>query len=109
MENLLVVYITCPSYEAAETLSRQLLEEKLAACCNILQGVRSLFWWENKIDEDEESLIIVKTQKTRLNELVEFVQEHHPYDVPEVIALPIVGGSQEYLDWVKQETTDEWK
>ena len=109
MESLLVIYITCPSYEEAESLSRKILEEKLAACCNIINGVQSFFWWEGEIDQAEEALMIVKSQKSRLKELVEFVQMYHPYDVPEIIALPIVGGSQDYLKWVKEESTDEWK
>ncbi len=106
MQSFLVIYITCPSYKEAERLSRLLLQEKLAACCNIIKSVKSLFLWKGKVDEAEESLMIVKTQQSRLDALVQFVQNHHPYDVPEIIAMPIVGGAQDYLNWLKEETTD---
>jgi len=66
-------------------------------------GVSSLFWWQGKIDSAQESLLIVKTTASRLNELVTLVKELHSYDVPEIVAIPIVGGNQEYLEWIGKE------
>ena len=68
-----------------------------------MSGVSSLFWWQGKVDSAEESLLIVKTKASLLNEIVAFVKEIHSYDVPEVIALPIVGGNPDYLKWIGEE------
>jgi periplasmic divalent cation tolerance protein len=105
MKDFIVVLITCPSPEEAENLSKKILSERLAACVNIINSVHSLFHWQGKIEDDQESLMIVKTRSVLLDQLKTFVQENHPYDVPEVIALPIVGGSDDYMEWMKSETT----
>lgn len=105
MKDFIVVLITCPSPEEAESLSKKILSERLAACVNIINSVHSLFHWQGKIEADQESLMIVKTRSLLLDQLKTFVQENHPYDVPEVIALPIVGGSDDYMEWMKSETT----
>jgi len=97
-----VVLITAPKKDA-EKIARHLLERRVAACVNIAD-VKSLYWWEGKIEEDEEALLIVKTSTDKLNDLVKEVRAVHPYQVPEVIALPIVGGYKEYLSWVERET-----
>jgi periplasmic divalent cation tolerance protein len=104
MEQFIVVLITCPSQEEAERLSNKILSERLAACVNIINGVHSLFHWQGQIESDQESLMIVKTRSLLLAQLKTFVQENHPYDVPEIIAVPIIGGSDDYLNWVKSET-----
>jgi len=97
-----VVLITAPRKDA-EKIARHLLERRVAACVNIAD-VKSLYWWEGKIEEDEEALLIVKTSTDKLNDLVKEVRAVHPYQVPEVVALPIVGGYKEYLSWVERET-----
>jgi len=96
------VLITAPRKDA-EKIARHLLERRVAACVNIAD-VKSLYWWEGKIEEDEEALLIVKTSTDKLNDLVKEVRAVHPYQVPEVVALPIIGGYREYLSWVERET-----
>jgi len=99
-----VVLITCPDREMAERIARALLEERLAACVNITGPLSSLFWWEGRIDRAEEFLLLVKMRFNLLEKLVARVRELHPYEVPEVVALPIVGGSEDYLAWLGEET-----
>jgi periplasmic divalent cation tolerance protein len=94
------VFITTADDEEARLISQALLEQKKVACANIIAGVGSQFWWQGKIDAANESLLIVKTAASLLDEVVTLVREIHSYDNPEIIALPIVGGSQEYLDWI---------
>ncbi len=95
-----VVLITVPGREPAEALARVLLERRLAACVNICEGVRSLFWWEGRIDEADEVLLIVKAPREGISDLIAAVRRHHPYSVPEVVALPIAAGNPDYLRWV---------
>lgn len=99
----IVLFITTPTTEEAQRISRALLEQRKVACVNIVPRVSSLFWWQGKIDSARESLLIVKTTASRLNELVTLVKEIHSYDVPEIIALPIVAGNQDYLEWLGKE------
>ena len=94
------VFITTTDDEEARLISQALLEQKKVACANIIAGVGSQFWWQGKIDTENESLLIAKTAASLLDEVVTLVREIHSYDNPEIIALPIVGGSQEYLDWI---------
>ncbi len=84
----------------AEELSRKLVEEKLAACVNIVKEVDSIYWWRGEVKRDSESLLILKTELGLLGKLVKRVKELHPYDVPEIIAIPIVGGNPDYLKWI---------
>ena len=94
------VFITAADDEEARLISQALLEQKKVACANIIAGVSSQFWWQDKIDSANESLLIVKTTASLLNKVVTLVQEAHSYDNPEIIALPIIGGSQDYLEWI---------
>jgi periplasmic divalent cation tolerance protein len=98
----IVILITSDSVEEADHIARVLLEEKKVACVNIVRGIDSYFWWEEKIDTARENLLIAKTKSSLLPEVVEVVRKVHSYDVPEVIALPIIGGNQDYLDWIEQ-------
>jgi periplasmic divalent cation tolerance protein len=99
-----IVYVTAGSREEADKLSRGLVEEKLAFCVTALPSVRSTYYWEGRLCEDEEVLLIIKTRASRFDALETWVRQNHSYDVPEVIALPIVKGSHAYLkcidDWV---------
>ncbi len=97
-----VVLITCP-VERAEDIAKVILDRRLAACINIIPEVSSLYWWEGKVNIDREALLIVKTRMDRIGDLERAVKEIHPYDVPEIIALPIVQGSREYMDWIGRE------
>ncbi|MEM5871577.1 MAG: divalent-cation tolerance protein CutA [Candidatus Aenigmatarchaeota archaeon] len=99
-----VVFITCPTYEEGEKIARVLLEERLAACVNITSDIKSFFWWEGKIQEADEVLLIVKTKKSVLKDLIKKVKSIHSYSVPEIIALPITGGSKDFTKWIDEET-----
>ena len=99
----IVLFITTATAEEAQRISRVLLEQKKVACVNIVPRVNSLFWWQDKLDSAEESLLIVKTKASLLSEIVPLVKEIHSYDIPELIALPIIGGNQDYLDWIQKE------
>ncbi len=101
----IAVYITARDEEEAEKIARQLLKQRQAACVNIVPGVSSHFWWQNKLDEAQEYLLIVKTKDALLPDIVRSVRKIHSYSVPEIIALPIIGGNQEYLDWIDSEVT----
>jgi len=100
----IVVYITTPSEDDAAVIARALVEQKLAACVNIVRNIRSIYFWQGKIEDDAEVLMIVKTQKKHFDALSEKVKELHGYDVPEIIALPILKGSNDYLEWIKDST-----
>lgn len=100
----IVVFVTAGSIEEADKLSRGLVEEKLAFCVNALPSIKSTYYWDGKLCEDEEILLIIKSRSSKFDALESWVRKNHSYDVPEVIALPIVKGSQPYLksidDWV---------
>jgi periplasmic divalent cation tolerance protein len=95
------VIMTTPNKEEASKIVRGLLKERLIACANIVGPVSSVFWWQGKIDEENEFLVFMKSHKNLFERLSERVMEIHSYDVPEIIALPIIEGSPPYLDWLK--------
>ncbi len=99
----LVILVTVGNSEEAHKIANELLNQRRAACVNIVPGVSSLFWWQGRLDSAHENLLIIKTKASQLDEIVTLVRQIHSYDVPEIIALPIVGGSQDYLDWVGRE------
>lgn len=105
MTDALVVLVTAPSAEQAAELARALVEERLAACGNVLPGVRSVYRWEGSVREDAEALLVLKTTRARLEALRERVLALHPYQVPEVLALPVEAGSAAYLAWISAETS----
>jgi len=102
MTDYIVVFITTPNVIEARKISKMLIEERLAACCNIVEKVNSIYLWQNNIEDDFESLIIIKTRKDVFPELVKRVKEIHKYTVPEIIALPIIDGSDSYLNWIEE-------
>ncbi len=95
-----IVLVTCASVGEARRIGRSVVEKKLAACTNILVGVESIYRWKGKVERAREVLLVMKTTAARLRELEREVKRVHGYEVPEFIALPIVAGSQEYLEWV---------
>lgn len=100
-----MVLVTVPSQAAAERLARALVEERLAACVNVVPGVRSFYRWEGAVQDDPELLLVAKTSRERIAALAARVKELHDYDLPEVLALPATGGSDAYLDWVLTESS----
>lgn len=97
----IVVFVTTKNIAQAKKIARGLLAKKLAACVNILPIVQSLFRWQGKVDSAQESLLIIKSTKARFQKLAQCVKALHSYQVPEIIALPIVAGNKEYLDWLQ--------
>ncbi|MCK5240844.1 divalent-cation tolerance protein CutA [bacterium] len=104
---LCVVLVTVPNQETGEKIARLLVEGRLAACVNCVPGLTSWYHWQGNIEKDQELLLIIKTRRQFVDPLIKLVQSNHPYEVPEIIALPIVAGSASYLAWVEQETTDQ--
>lgn len=96
----LVIFVTAQNVVQAKKIARKLLTERLAACVNIVNNVHSLFWWEGKVDESPEVLLVIKSRADVFKQLVKAVKAAHSYSVPEIIALPIVAGSPDYLKWV---------
>lgn len=99
--SFIIVVMTAPNKQEAANIVRTLLEERLIACANILDSVHSVFWWKGKIEEEEEVLVLMKSQQTLFKKLSERITELHSYDVPEILALPITEGSPLYLEWMK--------
>jgi periplasmic divalent cation tolerance protein len=104
MTGYIVVYVTAPNEEEAGEIARSLVEDKLAGCVNIVKNMRSIYRWQGKIEDEDEVLMIVKTRKEHFAHIREMVKRLHSYSVPEIIALPIVAGSEDYLTWLKEET-----
>ena len=102
----LVVLVTAPTAEQAAALARALVEERLAACGNVLPGLRSIYRWEGAVQDEAEALLLLKTTRGRLEALRARVVALHPYEVPEVIALPVEGGHAPYLAWIRDATGD---
>jgi periplasmic divalent cation tolerance protein len=99
----IVVYVTAPEDEAVD-LAKTLVEERLVACVNIVPGLRSIYWWRGEIEDEAEVLCIMKTRSNLFESLRDRVRELHSYEVEEIIALPIMAGNPEYLDWIKENT-----
>ncbi|MBI4982548.1 MAG: divalent-cation tolerance protein CutA [Candidatus Omnitrophica bacterium] len=97
-----VVFVICSSEKEGRKITQELLKKKLVACVNILKNVESFFWWEAKIDQAKEVLLVIKSKKNKLNQITKVVKSLHSYTVPEIIALPIVGGNKDYLRWINE-------
>ncbi|HMK60537.1 MAG TPA: divalent-cation tolerance protein CutA [Dissulfurispiraceae bacterium] len=102
----LVVLLTAPSEEEAARIAGILVAERLAGCVNIIRDIRSIYFWQGKIEDEKEVLMIAKTRRQLFQSLAARVKELHSYTVPEVIAMPVTLGSEEYLNWLK-ETTEQ--
>nr|XP_017212026.1 protein CutA homolog [Danio rerio] len=93
-------FVTCPNDTVAKQLARGIVEKKLAACVNIVPQITSVYEWQGKIEEDNEVLLMIKTRSSKIPDLAEYVRSNHPYEVAEVISLPIDQGNPPYLKWI---------
>jgi periplasmic divalent cation tolerance protein len=105
-EGFAVVLVTASGLEEGNKITSIILDRRLAACVNIVPKVSSLFWWQGKIDAADEVLLIIKTRLSRVKDIVNEVKSVHSYSVPEVIALPVIAGNVDYLDWIASEVKD---
>ena len=103
--SVLAVFVTCPNRRVAEAIGRTLVEERLAACANIIPGLTSIYRWQGKMCRDAEVLALLKTRRSCFPTLARRVRELHPYSVPAIVALPVALGSPAYLAWVAEATT----
>jgi len=103
----LIVYITAPNEDEAAKIARGLVEQHLAGCVNIVKDIRSIYSWQGKIEDEKEVLMIAKTRAELFGALKAAIKKLHSYSVPEIIAMPIIDGSADYLDWLKEVTERE--
>lgn len=102
--DFVVVYITCKDREEAKRIGETMVKEKLAACANVIPGMNSIFHWEGKLEKAKECVLLLKTKKELMEKLTERVKQLHSYEVPCIIALPVVAGNPDYLEWIEKET-----
>jgi len=107
MTNNIVVLSTCGSAAEAERIARQLVEARLAACVNVIMQIRSFYWWKGKVEDSAEYLLVIKTSRDLFEPLRGLLESAHSYELPEVLALPVVAGSPNYLAWLEGELTGE--
>lgn len=98
----LIVFSTCANEKEAGLISAALIKKRLAACVNIIKGIESVFWWKGKIEKSKEVLLIIKTNKSKLTKATKIIKTMHSYEVPEVIAINIIGGYKPYLGWIDE-------
>ncbi len=99
-KDVVMVIISAPVSEGGK-IAWHMVEKRLAACGQVVSGIKSFFWWEGEVQKDEEVLIFLKTEKRLVDEIIAELSHIHPYEVPELIVLPVTGGLPEYIDWVK--------
>lgn len=108
-DSIVIALSTCPDEPTAKAIAEALVKEGLAACVNRVPGVRSTYFWDGRLQDDAEILLIIKTAAARLEELTSRLAALHPYDVPETVALRVIGGNEAYLRWVREGVEKEGK
>jgi len=103
MTDKIVILSTCESREEAGRIARHLVERRVAACVNILEGARSIYWWQGQVEEGSEALLVIKSSRDLFDRVREELLRMHSYQTPEVIALPVIAGSEAYLEWMARE------
>lgn len=98
----IIIFITAPNNKEAKNIAQGLIKNKLAACVNIADGIKSFFWWKGKVEQAKETLLIIKSKKEKLAKIIKLVKSLHSYAVPEIIALPIIDGYKPYLGWINE-------
>ena len=104
MTDAIVVLVTVPSRQVGDEIAAALVEERLAACVNLVGPITSVYRWEGAVTRDDEHLLIIKSTRPRYSALEERIRRSHPHDLPEVIALPVLAGLERYLEWIRSET-----
>jgi uncharacterized protein involved in tolerance to divalent cations len=107
MTDVLMVFVTCDGRQQAETIASRVVEERLAACVNVLAGVRSCYVWEGKLTWSDEVLLVMKTTRSAFEKLKTRVVELHSYEVPEILGVPVEAGLDKYVEWVRGGTLNE--
>ncbi|MCD4691286.1 MAG: divalent-cation tolerance protein CutA [Calditrichales bacterium] len=105
----IIIFSTIPSSETAEAIANYLVNEKLAACCNILPGITSIYYWQDKIECDKELLLMIKTIEENYKQIENIIKDKHPYKVPEIISFNIKQGLPEYLNWITQTIKENYE
>ncbi len=106
MEHI-VVFVTAPDEDTAASIAKAIVGEGLAACANIVKDIRSIYKWQGKMEDESEVLMIAKTSRDKFEDLAKKVEDMHPYDVPEIIAVPITQGSDPYIKWLSEAVSGE--
>jgi periplasmic divalent cation tolerance protein len=104
-DDCIVVLVTVPDHNIARKVSKAVLTARLAACVNVLPGIQSMYWWEGKIADEQEVLLLIKTTEARFESLSQTIRSAHPYEVPEIVAVPVVRGLPQYIEWIRRETS----
>ncbi len=104
MSDYCLIYCTCPSAEAGQKITDALIGKRLAACVNLIPGLRSTYRWKGEICRDDEVLLLIKTRSAQFERLKAAILKLHPYELPEVIAVPVMAGHTPYLDWIRDNT-----
>nr|WP_321514216.1 divalent-cation tolerance protein CutA [uncultured Pseudodesulfovibrio sp.] len=99
-----MIYMTCQTITEAENIGTVLVERRLAACVNIIDGIKSMYWWKDKVEHANEIVLIAKTRDSLVDELTDAVKAMHTYEVPCIVAIPITGGNPDFLRWINSET-----
>lgn len=105
MDSYILIFVTASSIEEAREIGKKLVEEKLVACANRIPGVHSIYRWKEELCEGEEVLLLLKSRRDRFSEIKKRIQAIHSYEVPEIVAIPIVDGSEDYLKWIESSLT----
>ncbi|MBN2708263.1 MAG: divalent-cation tolerance protein CutA [Calditrichaceae bacterium] len=98
----MIIYCTSPSNEISEKIIKELLSSKVAACCSILPGIHSHYIWEGKIENQTEFLLMIKTREENFNTIEKIILDVHPYETPEILAVPVYQGNEKYISWINQ-------
>jgi periplasmic divalent cation tolerance protein len=107
MTNAVMGLVTCPTRTEARKIAKTILKKKLAACVNIIGGLESHYWWNGKLENAREYLLLIKTTRTRVSGVMSEVKAAHSYEVPEVIFLPVVAGERDYVKWLRESVGDK--
>lgn len=106
MNKYMLALTTVPDEKTGQKIATKLIKDRLAACVTVSVSSQSFYWWNGKISKDREYILFIKTKSSLFPELEKKIQEIHPYEVPEIIALPLIKGSSKYLNWIEKETKD---